>query len=81
MTTPSPRIATKAIALLEQHRVWMFHNGTDAWTDTIRVAGATATYLVTAYPLGVHCSCKAGANLDLASCSHKVAAQIAWAES
>lgn len=80
MTTPSPRIADKAIALLEQHRVWIFR-ALSPHTAVIRVAGQTATYLVTAYPHGVHCSCKAGANLDPASCSHKVAAQIAWAES
>jgi len=74
---PSPVVAEKALRLLEQNRVHIIA----AESGQVRVHGETGNYLVIATAAGVMCSCPAGKDWDPASCSHKVAAQIAWAES
>jgi hypothetical protein len=70
-------IAEKAQALLSDRRVFL---SALPVSDAI-VLGQTAVWHVEARNQGVVCDCPAGANLDPVSCSHKVAAQIAWAES
>lgn len=72
---PSPGIAEQAQYLLWERRVFL---SAAPVTDAI-VLGRTAVWHVEARHEGVTCDCPAGANLDPVSCSHKVAAQIAWA--
>jgi hypothetical protein len=69
---PSPSVAEKALRLLAQHRVLS--------RGSALVGGDSGLWSVEALPDGVVCSCPAGANLEPASCSHKLAAMIAWAE-
>jgi hypothetical protein len=73
---PSPSIAEKVHLLLEQRRVIVG----DRHPDRALVIGDTGTHVVTAWPEGVACDCDAGANTLLASCSHKTAAMVMWAE-
>jgi hypothetical protein len=74
-TTPSPRVAEKALRILAEHRVTQMLDH-----SRLVIRGDTAFYTVTALVGGVRCDCDAGRNRDPVSCSHKVAAQIAWQE-
>jgi hypothetical protein len=72
---PSPAVAAKARRLLAQRRVLI-----DRRACAAIVSGDTELWRVEARPEGVWCECHAGANGNPISCSHKVAAMVAWQE-
>jgi hypothetical protein len=70
-------MAEKVHDLLEQNRVTLVvgYEGQAAI-----VAGATAWYTVKATRHGITCECQAAAGMESATCSHAIAAMVAWAE-
>jgi hypothetical protein len=80
---PSPAVAAKAQRLLAQRRVLIASNDRAALVSdhpSAIVGGDSDLWRVEARPEGVWCECPAGANGNPVSCSHKVAALVAWAE-
>ncbi len=80
---PSAAVAPKAQRLLEQRRVLIASTDRSALVSdhpSAIVGGDSDLWRVEARPEGVWCECPAGANANPVSCSHKVAAAVAWAE-